>query len=45
MIAIIIVLAIINLVLLGAFALLARDFINIKKQLPNRDSKGRFTKK
>ena len=44
MIPAIIILAIINLVLLGAFALLARDFINIKKQLPKRDEKGRFTK-
>lgn len=38
------ILAISNLVLLGALILLAKDFINIKKQLPKRDKKGRFTK-
>lgn len=40
----IIILAIVDLVLLVALALLARDLINIKKQLPKRDKKGRFTK-
>lgn len=38
------ILATIDLVLLIALALLARDFLNIKKQLPKRDKKGRFTK-
>ena len=44
MIPAITILAIIDLVLLIALALLARDFNNIKKQLPKRDKKGRFTK-
>ena len=44
MIPAIAILAIIDLVLLMALVLLARDFINIKKQLPKRDKNGRFTK-
>ena len=39
-----IILTIFDLVLLAALSLLARDFNNIKKQLPKMDKKGRFTK-
>lgn len=38
------ILAIINLVLLVSLALLASALNKIKKQLPKRDEKGRFTK-
>lgn len=43
MIPAIIILTIFDLVLLAALALLARDFNDIKKQLPKRDKK--FIKK